>query len=112
MAEVDVGYDKRAIHIEQPSYFSEFLGLEASSVFEKTLRKDDIEVFFTEPDRSFKEVGFNQIRRSRVVYSYIDTIVFYVRIKQTHQGRRSATNVKKGAFSSSGELIYNSRGFF
>jgi len=108
---INVRYDESAILIQQPSYFGKFLGLEASSIFEKALREDDIESLFVEPDRRFEEVGFDQIRR-RVVNGYIDTVVLYARVKQMHQGRGPATNVKQGALSGSGHPIDDMCGFF
>jgi hypothetical protein len=46
------------------------------------------------------------------VNGYIDTMVLYIRVKQVHQGRGPATNVKQGALSGSRHPIDDPCGFF
>jgi len=111
MAEVNVRHDKYTAVVQEPRYFSEFLGLKVSHIFKDTLGKDDIKALIIKPDWRLEEVGFDQIWR-RVMYGYIDTVVLNIWPKERPQGRGAATNIEKRAFFASREPVYNSCGLF
>jgi hypothetical protein len=111
MAKVDIRHDKYTAVVQDPRYFSEFFGLEASRIFKDTLGDDDVEALIAKPDRRLKEIGFNKVQRG-VMYGYVDAIVLYIRLEDGHQGCGSATNIEKRARSALGEPVYNSCGLF
>jgi hypothetical protein len=75
MAEVNIRHDKYTAVIQELRYFGEFLGLESPHIFKKTLGNDDVETLVIKPNWRVGEISLDQIRR-RVMYGYIDTIVF------------------------------------
>jgi hypothetical protein len=75
MAEVNIRHDKYTAVIQELRYFGEFLGLEGPYIFKKTLGNDDVEPLVIKPNWRVGEISLDQIRR-RVMYGYIDTIVF------------------------------------
>jgi len=111
VAKVNVRHDKYTGAIQGPRYLSELLGLEASHILKDALGDNEVEALVTEPDRGFKEVSLNQVRR-RVMYGYVDAVVLYIRPEGGHQGGGPATNIEERAPPTSRESVYNPRGLF
>ena len=108
MAKVDIRHDKYTAVVQDPRYFSEFFGLEASHILKDALSDDDVEALVIEPDRGFKKISLNKIRR-RLVYGNVNTVVLYIRLEDGRQGGGPATNIEKCASPTSRESVYNSR---
>jgi hypothetical protein len=111
MVEVNVRHDKYTTAVQEPRYFSEFLGLKVSYILENALGKHDVEALITKPNWRLKEVSLNQIRR-RVMYGYIYTVVLDIWPKERRQSCGPATNIEKRAPFTSREPVYNSCGLF
>jgi hypothetical protein len=111
MIKIPVRHNKFTVLVQDPRYFSEFLRLEVSDIFENALGQDDVESLVAEHDRGFEEVSFNQVRRS-VMYGYVNTVVLYIWCEQAHQGCGTTANIEESTLFALCEPIYNSGSFY
>jgi hypothetical protein len=109
MTKIPVRHDESAVLVQEPRYLRKFLRLEVSYILEDALGGDDVEALVTEPDRRVKEVSLDQVRR-RVMYGNVNTVVVYIRRKQSREGCRPAANVKQRALFTARDPGNNSRG--
>src|ERR1700730_1526453 len=111
MIVIPVRHNKFTVLVQDPRYFSEFLRLEVSDIFENALGQDDVESLVAEHDWRFEKVSFDQVRRS-VMYGYVNTVVLYIWCEQTHQGCRTTANIEESTLFALCEPIYNSGGLY
>jgi len=105
---IDVGYDERALFLEDFRNLGEFLGLKIPDVFTNSLSDNDVELFLAEFDWGVEEVRLNQVL-VRAVYGDINAMIMNVALKQLPQRRRAAADIQKIALFSSGDRIYDAR---
>ena len=111
MIEIDIRCNERTFCVQELADFGEFLSLNLPNVLENTLGHNDVKPTVFEFDRVFDEVRLEQVG-SRVVDCYINPVVVYILLKQTHQRRRAAADVEKIAVFSPCDPVYHPRNFF